>query len=80
MHKNEEGFRADLATGRTLDISHGGIRLELTEAGREATARTEKALAIRFAQLLRDRTDVVDNVRDLVAGMGKALDRERQVA
>ncbi len=26
---NEEGFRADLATGRTLDISHGGIRLEL---------------------------------------------------
>ena len=26
---NEEGFRADLATGRTLDISRGGIRLEL---------------------------------------------------
>lgn len=26
---SEEGFRADLATGRTLDISHGGIRLEL---------------------------------------------------
>lgn len=26
---DEEGFRADLATGRTLDISHGGIRLEL---------------------------------------------------
>jgi len=27
---DEEGFRADLATGRTLDISHGGIRLELS--------------------------------------------------
>jgi len=26
---DEDGFRADLATGRTLDISHGGIRLEL---------------------------------------------------
>ncbi len=26
---NEEGFHADLATGRTLDISQGGIRLEL---------------------------------------------------
>lgn len=26
---DEEGFRADLATGRTLDISHGGVRLEL---------------------------------------------------
>jgi DNA-binding MarR family transcriptional regulator len=57
-----------------------GIRLELTEAGREATTRTEKALAIRFAQLLRDRSDVVDDVRDLIAGMGKALDRERHVA
>lgn len=57
-----------------------GIRLELTEAGREATARTEKALAIRFAQLLRNRTGVVEDVRDLVAGMGAALDQERQVA
>lgn len=26
---DEEGFHADLATGRTLDISQGGIRLEL---------------------------------------------------
>lgn len=26
---DEEGFRADLATGRTLNISHGGLRLEL---------------------------------------------------
>ncbi len=26
---NEEGLHADLATGRTLDISSGGIRLEL---------------------------------------------------
>jgi len=27
---DEDGFRAaDLATGRTLDISHGGVRLEL---------------------------------------------------
>ena len=27
---DEEGFRADLATGRTLDISHSGLRLELS--------------------------------------------------
>lgn len=26
---DEEGFRADLATGRTLNISRGGMRLEL---------------------------------------------------
>lgn len=26
---DEEGFRADLATGRTLNVSRGGIRLEL---------------------------------------------------
>ena len=26
---DEEGFRADLATGRTLDISRGGVRIEL---------------------------------------------------
>lgn len=26
---DEEGFRADLATGRTLNISRGGIRLQL---------------------------------------------------
>lgn len=29
---DEEGFRADLATGRTLDISRGGMRLELHHA------------------------------------------------
>ncbi len=29
---DEEGFQADLATGRTLDISTGGIRLELHHA------------------------------------------------
>ncbi len=26
---DEKGFRADMATGRTLDISYGGLRLEL---------------------------------------------------
>lgn len=26
---DEEGFRADLATGRTLNLSRGGMRLEL---------------------------------------------------
>ncbi len=26
---DEKGFRADLATGRTLNISYGGLRLEL---------------------------------------------------
>ena len=57
-----------------------GIRLELTEAGHEATARTEKALAMRFAQLLIGREGVVDDVRDLVGGLGRALDQERDVA
>ena len=27
---DEKGFRADMATGRTLDISYGGLRLELS--------------------------------------------------
>ena len=26
---DEKGFRADMATGRTLDISYGGLRLDL---------------------------------------------------
>ena len=26
---DEAGFRADIATGRTLDLSYGGLRLEL---------------------------------------------------
>jgi hypothetical protein len=29
---DEQGFYADLAVGRTLDISHRGIRLELSHA------------------------------------------------
>ena len=29
---DEDGFRADLATGRTLNISEGGMRLELHHA------------------------------------------------
>ena len=29
---DEEGFRADLATGRTLNLSYGGMRLELHHA------------------------------------------------
>ena len=27
---DEKGFRADMATGRTLNISYGGLRLELS--------------------------------------------------
>lgn len=57
-----------------------GIRLELTEEGRAATATAERALAERFAQLVRDQDDVVSGIRDLVIGMGNALDRERHVA
>jgi len=29
---DEDGFRADMATGRTLNISEGGLRLELHHA------------------------------------------------
>lgn len=48
---NEEGFRADLATGRTLDISHGGIRLELYHA---LPLRTVVALTLALEDDLID--------------------------
>ncbi len=56
-----------------------GIQLELTEAGREATARAERALTRRLLELLDGEADqVVPIVQSVVSGLGAALDRERQ--
>ena len=48
---DEEGFHADLATGRTLDISHGGIRLELHH---HLPLRTVVALTLALGNRLID--------------------------
>ena len=48
---DEEGFQADLATGRTLDISHGGIRLELHHP---LPLRTVVALTLALGDTLID--------------------------
>lgn len=67
---------------RRVPVPHDrrGIRLEVTDEGREATRRTERALASRFAQLLHGQEVVLSNLQELISGLGAALDRERQVA
>lgn len=56
-----------------------GIRLELTEEGRLATARAERALTARlFALIDGDVNDVLQVLKDVVSGLGRALDRERE--
>jgi len=54
-----------------------GIRLELTEAGRAATARAEHALADRLLPLIDgDVLSTVGLLKGIVSGLGAALDRE----
>lgn len=54
-----------------------GIRLELTDAGREATARAEHALTRRLLQLIDgDPGSVIPLVKGVVSNIGAALDRE----
>ncbi|HXK25190.1 MAG TPA: MarR family transcriptional regulator [Myxococcota bacterium] len=54
-----------------------GIRLELTDEGRAATARAERALAVRLLRLIDgDVHDVVQIVKGVVSGVSAALDRE----
>jgi len=56
-----------------------GIQLELTEAGRAATARAERALAKRMLELVNGRTDLIAPlVQGVVADIGAALDREKR--
>ena len=58
-----------------------GIRLELLEDGRIATARAERALTARLLELVDGNAeDVALLLKDLVSGLGAALDRERKEA
>jgi DNA-binding MarR family transcriptional regulator len=58
-----------------------GIRLELTDEGRAATARAERALAARLLRLIDgDVRDVAHIVKGVVYGLSAALDREGRPA
>ena len=58
-----------------------GITLELTARGREATARAERALIQRIAQLVNGDSNVaLRTVKEVIFGLAKALDREREIA
>jgi DNA-binding MarR family transcriptional regulator len=58
-----------------------GICLELTEEGRAATARAERALTARLLRLIDgDVRDVVEVVKGVVLGVSAALDREGRPA
>ena len=80
---DEEGFRADLATGRTLDISPGGIRLELYH---HLPLRTVVALTLALEEDLidvRGKVVYLEEIDDERCAMGiqftdiSAADRER---
>jgi DNA-binding MarR family transcriptional regulator len=54
-----------------------GIQLELTQAGRDATYRAERALSIRLTTLMNgEAQNVVPLVHGVVTDIGAALDRE----
>lgn len=54
-----------------------GIQLELTDAGREATVRAERALSLRLLELVNGKTEqVMPIVKSVVVNIGAALDRE----
>ena len=56
-----------------------GIRLELLKDGRMATARAERALTARLLELIDGNAgDIALLVKDVVSGLGAALDRERE--
>ena len=80
---DEEGFRADLATGRTLDISSGGIRLELYHP---LPLRTVVALTLALEDELidvRGKVVYLEEIDDERCAMGiqftdmSSEDRER---
>ncbi len=53
---DEEGFRADLATGRTLNISRGGVRIELHHA---VPLRSVVSLNLVLGEHILDLTGIV---------------------
>jgi len=58
-----------------------GISLEVTQRGREATLRTERALIARIAQLVNHDSNVAQrSVKEVVFGLATALDRECDIA
>ena len=58
-----------------------GIQLELTQAGRDATSRAERALSTRLLTLLNGSAQsVVPLVHGVVSDIGAALDREGREA
>ena len=58
-----------------------GIQLELTQAGREATYRAERALSVRLMALMNGEAEnVVPLVHGVVSDIGAALDREGREA
>ncbi len=59
---DEEGFRADLTTGRTLNISRGGVRLELHQP---VPLRSIVSLSLVLGERIVDVKGVVVYLEDL---------------
>ncbi len=58
-----------------------GIRLELTDEGRIATTRAERALTARLLELVDGKgAELAILLKDVVSGLDAALERERQTA
>ena len=71
---DEEGFRADLTTGRTLNISNGGVRLELHHP---VPLRTVVSLNLVLGERIVDVSGTVVYLEDLDGdrcGMGIEFD------
>lgn len=71
---DEEGFRADLKTGRTLNISRGGMRLELYHP---LPLRTTVSLNLVLEERILDISGTVvylEALDDEVSCMGIAFD------
>lgn len=67
---DEEGFRADLATGRTLNISRGGLRLELLHP---LPLRSEVSLSLALGNELVEvhgRVTYLESLDDERSAMG----------
>ncbi len=69
--------QAGLVKRAPVPSDRRGIQLELTDAGREATARAEEALSGRLLNLINGEAEtVVPLVHGVVHDMSGALDRE----
>jgi c-di-GMP-binding flagellar brake protein YcgR len=67
---DERGVRADLATGRTLDISYGGLRLELCKPlPVRSNVRLTLAVGERLVQI-KGRTVYLQKIEDDRCAMG----------